>query len=308
MKIKQLRNPIFAFDNLIVARQLQAWFKVRQAWNLILQLSLSMKRAIATRRAPTRPIRIRSPRMLLSSSIASASSRGNKSDLFVILLHIGLGAILGVVICILIAWLTPNGSGIVRAFGHEVQKFLVGARSLAPSVSSIRLKQAVAESSKHVELQSSTIANKNQNLDETHESGTASTAGGRGPWSNELEARSVMERLLGVPFPKVRPAWLLNPTTGRCLELDLFAESLSLAVEVDGVQHAVWPNPFHATKELFDQQQLRDALKDTLCKLQNVTLIRIPHTVKRKHIETYLCQKLAEHSIPSKRERNGVQD
>lgn len=117
------------------------------------------------------------------------------------------------------------------------------------------------------------------------------------PWSNELEARAVMERLLRVPFPKVRPPWLLNSTTGRCLELDLYAESLALAVEVDGHQHAEWPNAFHATRDSFEKQQLRDSLKDTLCKLQGVRLIRIPHTVKRKEIGSFLRQQLEQSQI-----------
>lgn len=119
-------------------------------------------------------------------------------------------------------------------------------------------------------------------------------------WSNELEARAAMESLLEVPFPKVRPPWLLNPTTNRCLELDLYAESLKLAVEVDGRQHAEWPNAFHATREMFEQQQLRDALKDTLCKLQGVKLIRVPHTVKRGGIKLYLRQALSDAGVPIK--------
>ena len=114
------------------------------------------------------------------------------------------------------------------------------------------------------------------------------------PWSNELEARAAMEHMMQMPFPKARPQWLLNPTSGRALELDLYNESLALAVEVDGKQHAEFPNAFHATREMFDQQQLRDSLKDTLCRLQKVQLIRVPHTVKRKHIKAFLQQKLVD--------------
>lgn len=112
--------------------------------------------------------------------------------------------------------------------------------------------------------------------------------------SGEEEARNVMVRIFnGVPFPKVRPVWLLNPTTGRKLELDAYSESLAIAVEYDGEQHSVWPNAWHKTRADFDRQLLRDALKNTLCMLQGVTLIRVPHTVKRAAIEQYLRDKLA---------------
>ena len=132
-----------------------------------------------------------------------------------------------------------------------------------------------------------------------HESEDTSTNSDKrdGPWSNELEARAAIESLLQVPFPKVRPPWLLNPTTNRRLELDLYSESLKLAVEVDGRQHAEWPNAFHATREMFEQQQLRDTLKDTLCKLQGVKLIRVPHTVKRSDIKSYLQKELLQVNI-----------
>lgn len=125
------------------------------------------------------------------------------------------------------------------------------------------------------------------------QTGTAAQPAGSAGWSNELEARAAMERMFRVPFPKCRPPWLLNPTTGRNLELDLYSEALKLAVEVDGRQHAEWPNAFHATREMFEQQRLRDTLKDTLCGLRGVRLLRVPHTVKRKDIASFLRAQLS---------------
>lgn len=112
--------------------------------------------------------------------------------------------------------------------------------------------------------------------------------------SGEEEARNAMQRIFNQPFPKVRPVWLLNSTSGRRLELDMYSEALCIAVEYDGEQHSVWPNTWHKTRAEFEAQQHRDVLKNTLCALQGVTLIRVPHTVKRKDIEPFLRGKLAQ--------------
>jgi len=54
--------------------------------------------------------------------------------------------------------------------------------------------------------------------------------------SRENVMRRSLEELLGQPFVKIRPAFLLNPTTKRRLELDAYCEPLRLAVEFDGEQ------------------------------------------------------------------------
>ena len=46
-------------------------------------------------------------------------------------------------------------------------------------------------------------------------------------------------------FPKVRPTFLRNPKTNRCLELDGYNKKLKLAFEYDGYQHYIYPNKFH---------------------------------------------------------------
>jgi hypothetical protein len=111
--------------------------------------------------------------------------------------------------------------------------------------------------------------------------------------SGELECRAALERIFGVPFPKVRPQFLTNPTTGRRLELDCYAESLKIACEYQGIQHSVFPNPFHSTIEQFRAQQLRDKLKRILATMVGVTLLTVPHTIKRANIESFLRHKLA---------------
>lgn len=91
--------------------------------------------------------------------------------------------------------------------------------------------------------------------------------------AGEEETRLSLESLLNVPFGKARPHWLVNPISKRRLELDCYNESLKLAVEYNGSQHAVFPNSYHWTRQQFEQQLHRDALKKSLCALAGVTLI-----------------------------------
>ena len=69
---------------------------------------------------------------------------------------------------------------------------------------------------------------------------------------HEERCRAIFERLLNqkrvgehLLFKKVRPSWLINHETGFCLELDGYCKQLKLAFEYDGIQHHVYPNPFH---------------------------------------------------------------
>ena len=56
------------------------------------------------------------------------------------------------------------------------------------------------------------------------------------PRSRENVMRDALKELLGETFVKIRPAFLLNPSTKRRLELDAYNEKLRLAVEFDGPQ------------------------------------------------------------------------
>ncbi len=100
--------------------------------------------------------------------------------------------------------------------------------------------------------------------------------------------REILQRLTGKPFVKIRPAFLRNPKTNRCLELDAYNEELRLGVEFQGIQHYTFPNPFHSTRAQFEKQLQRDILKATLCEAHEVRLVAVPHHVQRDELEHYL--------------------
>jgi len=115
--------------------------------------------------------------------------------------------------------------------------------------------------------------------------------------------RAALEELLGQPFKKVRPKFLRNPATNRCLELDAYCAPLQLAAEFAGEQHRIWPNSCHNTREDFDKQQARDKLKLELCQLHGITLIVVPDTVARaemrEHVRDQLIRlKFLPHELP----------
>lgn len=82
----------------------------------------------------------------------------------------------------------------------------------------------------------------------------------------------------------VRPDWLINPETGRRLELDMYYSDsgMDIAVEYNGIQHIVYPNYFHPNTEdgrsKFEAQQRRDQYKRYLCRQNNICLINVPYT------------------------------
>lgn len=108
---------------------------------------------------------------------------------------------------------------------------------------------------------------------------------------NENKCREVFEKLFKVSFLKSRPKFLLKIETNRLLELDGFNDDLKLAFEYDGEQHF---NPVYGTDHLLKMQK-NDALKDDLCKKNNVILIRIPYTIDNK--EKFIKEELDKRGI-----------
>lgn len=89
----------------------------------------------------------------------------------------------------------------------------------------------------------------------------------------ERIVRSHFEAIFGVPFPNASPEWLRREKTS--LELDGFAEGLGVAFEHDGPQHYGKKIRSSQTPQALRRILELDALKDQLCKQNDVILIRI---------------------------------
>jgi hypothetical protein len=121
------------------------------------------------------------------------------------------------------------------------------------------------------------------------------------PRSRQEATRAILERMFKKPFVKVRPAFLRNPATKRCLELDMYNAELHIAAEVSGIQHYQFPNPFHSTLAKFQDQCKRDALKKELCIAHSVQLIVIPYDVPYEGLEEFLRAHLHDALLRSNR-------
>lgn len=110
--------------------------------------------------------------------------------------------------------------------------------------------------------------------------------------AGERRCREVMEDLHdGALFPRARPEFLLNPSTGRCLELDGYNRELGIAFEYQGQQHYQYVPLYHRTEAGFIEEQGRDAVKAAICARYGIDLITIPYNVDP---EPYLRAKLGD--------------
>ena len=106
--------------------------------------------------------------------------------------------------------------------------------------------------------------------------GTGTAPGASGRHRTEALCRRLLEGMLGMDLPKCRPKWLVNPTTKRCLELDMYNERHRLAFEYDGAQHQHYTPHYHVNEHHFEYRRLLDRLKTELCRDAGVKLVRIP--------------------------------
>lgn len=113
----------------------------------------------------------------------------------------------------------------------------------------------------------------------------------------EIICKNVMEKIFKKPFEKVRPDFLHNKVTGKCLELDIFNEELKVAVEYSGQQHYKYTPYFHKNYEAFMNQRYRDEMKKVKCEEAGIKLIEVPYTVSHDKIEGFILQRLSELNI-----------
>jgi hypothetical protein len=120
----------------------------------------------------------------------------------------------------------------------------------------------------------------------------------------EEKCRRIFESLFQHPFPSVRPPFLENPVTKKCLELDGFNPYIEtplgtgLAFEYDGVQHSKYSPYFHrGGPQDFVYQQKRDTWKDLKCRSMGILLIRIPYNVVPEDLKTYIRRTLHDKGV-----------
>jgi hypothetical protein len=110
----------------------------------------------------------------------------------------------------------------------------------------------------------------------------------------QRECRRVLESIFNKPFPEVRPTFLLNQVTGKCLEIDCFNAEMKLGCEYDGQQHYRFVKKWHDNHDAFRNQQYRDVMKYEKCKEHGIRMIRVPYTVAHKDIEGFIRKALRE--------------
>ena len=71
-----------------------------------------------------------------------------------------------------------------------------------------------------------------------------------------------------------RPEWMISKN-GKRLELDLYVEKLSFAIEIQGEQHYKYVPFFHSSPKEFDEKQKDDKEKKTLCRHKGVVLYEV---------------------------------
>lgn len=114
----------------------------------------------------------------------------------------------------------------------------------------------------------------------------------RGDKKRERITRRVLETLYSSPFPTVRPKWIVNPRTGRNLEIDCYNEGLGLCVEVSGAQHYIQSARFHKSREEFLSQVFRDKVKKEAVLERGLDFMVVPYTVPTDEIPSYVLDML----------------
>jgi len=115
---------------------------------------------------------------------------------------------------------------------------------------------------------------------------------------SERICRATFENIFSEKFPKKRPKWLINPETGRSLELDGYCEKLSIAFEFQGEQHYQENHYFHSHRGLAEQKKF-DQLKKELCKKYGIILIVVP-MMDYKKIATFIVKECKNQGIITK--------
>ncbi len=104
----------------------------------------------------------------------------------------------------------------------------------------------------------------------------------------ERICREYFQQYYGKSFARCRPDFLVNPLSGRNLELDGYCPELAMGFEYHGYQHYRYPNHFHRSREQFEQQLRRDNYKREACERAGVYLITIDYNVPHTRIPDFI--------------------
>lgn len=113
----------------------------------------------------------------------------------------------------------------------------------------------------------------------------------------EFICRITLETIFDEKFPNKRYRFLINPETGKALELDGYNEYLKLAFEFQGDQHVNFPNRYHKTKadlEKFLDGCRRDNYKKRKCKEMKIELLLIYDSMAYPKIPSYIASIIPE--------------
>lgn len=114
---------------------------------------------------------------------------------------------------------------------------------------------------------------------------------------DERIVRNIFEKIFSMEFPTKRPSWLINPTTGKRLELDGYCEKLRIAFEYQGQQHyKSFEDHFHKRRSLKKQQRV-DELKKLICNKNDVTLVVTPYQIAREEYPNYIINECRKNGI-----------
>jgi hypothetical protein len=110
---------------------------------------------------------------------------------------------------------------------------------------------------------------------------------------HETICRTLLEHIVGKPFPKKRLPWLLN-SRGNKMELDGYNEEVSIGFEYQGIQHYEFVEFFHSSETEFERRQIDDGLKRKYCKKNKVHLINIPYSIPKDELQAFLTSSINE--------------
>ena len=96
-------------------------------------------------------------------------------------------------------------------------------------------------------------------------------------FSWEKKMRRICEQLFyPLKFPSIHPEWLIDPNTGKRVEIDLYSYILNLVIECQRYQHYKWVKHFHQTYKEFEFMKERDIFKAAILRRRKIKLLYVP--------------------------------